>query len=354
LVTPTTWLSVVCVLFLSFLCLGSWANTYKKAGPHWRFELYSFDFALGALVFAIVAAFTLGTFGADLGFLDRMLVAGRTNQVLAVFGGGVFALGNMLLLATIALVGMSAAFPLCLGFAAALAALLAFKTATALFSVAAALLLLLTTVLAALAAARSDVARASVAPVVSHPPVAGVRQSARPSARRGMPNSTKGIITGVISGLSFGVFLPVIDHASSGEFGLGPYAGLLMVSIGLALATLVFNIYFMNIAIEGGPITFNAYFKGTLSQHLLGWTGGIICTLGLLALGLALEAPPQANVSPLLKIFLPLASVPLAILFGLAVWKEFARAVGSGKSMLLAAAALFLCGAVLLGLAGLR
>ena len=30
------------------------------AGNRWRFELFSFDFAIGAILFALVSAYTLG------------------------------------------------------------------------------------------------------------------------------------------------------------------------------------------------------------------------------------------------------------------------------------------------------
>jgi glucose uptake protein len=101
LVLPTTWLSALFFLVLSFICLGSWANTFKASGSRWRFELFSIDFAVGALIFSLLAAYTLGTLGADLGFSDRMLVAGRTNQALGIAAGALFALGNMLLLAAV-------------------------------------------------------------------------------------------------------------------------------------------------------------------------------------------------------------------------------------------------------------
>jgi glucose uptake protein len=82
------------------------------AGNRWRFELFSFDFAVGALAFAFLASYTLGNAGADLGFSENLMLASRTNQALAVGAGCLFALGNMLLLAAIALLGLSFAYAL--------------------------------------------------------------------------------------------------------------------------------------------------------------------------------------------------------------------------------------------------
>ena len=142
MVLPTTWLSALLLLALSFICLGSWASTFKATGNRWRFEMYSIDFAIGALVVALLAAYTLGTLGADLGFSDRMLVAGRTNQALGIAAGAVFALGNMLLLAAVSLLGLSAAFPLCIGSAVVVAALFQFGTSQTLWLAAGVALLL--------------------------------------------------------------------------------------------------------------------------------------------------------------------------------------------------------------------
>ena len=114
MLTPTTYSSLLLLLLVSFVCLGSWANTFKLTRGRWRFELYYLDFSIGALLLAIVAAYTLGTMGGDV-FTNRMILAGRTAQVWAIAGGVIFNIGNMLLVAAISLMGMSGAFPLAIG-----------------------------------------------------------------------------------------------------------------------------------------------------------------------------------------------------------------------------------------------
>lgn len=331
-------------MVLSFLCLGSWANTFKAAGSRWRFELFSIDFAVGALLFSVLAAFTLGTLGADLGFSDRMLVAGRLNQALAFGAGTIFALGSMLLLAAVSLLGMSAAFPLSIGSAMLVAALLQFRSADVVWWSAGVALLLVALIFDMLAI-RSR--KSSIRPAASKP---GVRPPAKKTS-----NWTKGIVVGVISGLALGCFFPIINRSFRGDFGLGPYAGLLLMSIGLLAATMVLNLYFMNIAISGGPIGFGAYFTGLPHQHFLGFAGGAIWALGMLAQGMAMSAPGTAEPDPALRTVMPLASVVLAVFWGLAKWKEFAAAPGakltSGRPLLVACAIAFLGGAVLIGLA---
>ena len=111
MVLPTTYISALLLLVLSFICLGSWVSTFKLAGPRWRFELFCIDFAIGAAALSAIAAFTLGSLGSDLGFTDRMLVAGHLAQVFLIAAGFIFNLGNMLLLAAALYVALIFAHP---------------------------------------------------------------------------------------------------------------------------------------------------------------------------------------------------------------------------------------------------
>jgi glucose uptake protein len=337
LVLPTTWLSAFLFLVLALICLGSWANTFKATGSRWRFELFSIDFAVGALLFALIAAYTFGTLGADLGFSDRMLVAGRTDQALGLIAGALFALGNMLLLAAVSLVGMSAAFPLCIGAAVVVAALFQFGSAQSLWLTGGLALLVCAIVLDILAIRRHK------NPIRAAAPRPGTK-----APKKKAPMSTRGIIVGIISGIVLGCFFPLLHRSFRGDFGLGPYAGLLLVTIALLVATVVLNLYFMNMAISGGPIGFNAYFTGLPYQHFLGFAGGAIWALGMLAQGLAMSAPVSVNLDAALVAILPLASVLLAVFWGFVKWKEYP---GSAKALLLVSAVVFLGGVVLVGLA---
>jgi len=309
------------------ICLGSWANTFKATGSRWRFELFSIDFAVGALLFSLIAAYTLGTLGAELGFSDRMLVSGRTNQAIGLAAGAIFALGNMLLLAAVSLLGMSAAFPLCIGSAVVVGALFQFRSAHGLWLAAGLALLVCAVVLDILAIRRNKI------------PIRASKKA---------PSSTRGIVVGIIAGVVLGCFFVLLHRGFRGDFGLGPYAGLLLVAIALLVSTLVLNLYFMNIAISGGPIGFSAYFTGLPHQHFLGFAGGAIWALGMLAQGLAMSAPAALNFDPAILTIVPLASVLLAVFWGFTKWKE---SPGSAKTLAVASAAVFLCGIVLVGLA---
>ena len=107
---------ILCVV--TMLCWGSWANTQKAASQRWRFELFYWDYVLGVVAASLLFAFTLGSNGtAGRGFLADLAQASPTNIAWAMGGGVVFNAANILLVAAIALAGMSVAFPVGIGMA---------------------------------------------------------------------------------------------------------------------------------------------------------------------------------------------------------------------------------------------
>ena len=107
---------VFCVI--TMLCWGSWANTQKLAGKRWRFELFYWDYVLGVMAMSLFFALTLGSLG-DQGrsFQADLSQAEFGNLAWAFFGGVIFNAANILLVAAIAIAGMSVAFPVGIGLA---------------------------------------------------------------------------------------------------------------------------------------------------------------------------------------------------------------------------------------------
>lgn len=301
---PTTPLVVFCLLVLSFLFLGLWPACFRAAGARYRFEIFSLDFALGAIVLALLAAYTFGTLGSELNFSDTMLVAGRRSQLFALLAGIVFALGNMLLLCTISLLGMARASLLIFSLASCVVAGLAITRAHPLYPAAATFLFLSSFALAIVAA---KALRASSKPI----PVP------RRTAKQPLSQGTKGIITGTLSGLALGAFLPVMSFSQTEELGIGAYGGMLMACLGILLATPLFNFYFMTLAIEGESLTFASYFQGKRRNRLLGLCGGIVWASGALALYVVVTAPKNLSISPALQSLVPFLAALLTILYGL-------------------------------------
>ena len=110
----------VAIIFciITMLCWGSWANTQKLAAGSWRFELFYWDYTIGILLFTLLFAFTLGSFGnAGRSFMNDIQQADAKNILSAFTGGVVFNLANILLVAAIAIAGMAVAFPVGIGIA---------------------------------------------------------------------------------------------------------------------------------------------------------------------------------------------------------------------------------------------
>ena len=109
MILPTTASAVWILAIVSLLCLGSWANTLKLAGK-WRFEYFYYDFVLGILLCAGVAALTLGSGRPqELTFQDNLLLAGYRKMAWALGSGVVLNLGTLLLLAAMTISGNSLA-----------------------------------------------------------------------------------------------------------------------------------------------------------------------------------------------------------------------------------------------------
>ena len=117
MVLPTTYLAALLLLIGSMLCWGSWANTQKLAGK-WRFELFYYDYSIGVVICALVAAYTFGELlPKELTFSDNLLIASKRQIAWAVAAGMVFNLANLLLVAAISVAGMAVAFPISIGLA---------------------------------------------------------------------------------------------------------------------------------------------------------------------------------------------------------------------------------------------
>jgi len=48
--SPTTFGVSACLMVLSMLCWGSWANSYSLTRGKYRFELFYWDYAVGVLL----------------------------------------------------------------------------------------------------------------------------------------------------------------------------------------------------------------------------------------------------------------------------------------------------------------
>ena len=115
MILPATTLASLLLLILTLFCWGSWANTQKLVFK-WRFELFYYDFAVGAALCILIAVYTFGSANPqELTVSDNMLIAGYRKMAYAGASGLIINLANILLVAAISLSGMTVVFPIAFG-----------------------------------------------------------------------------------------------------------------------------------------------------------------------------------------------------------------------------------------------
>src|ERR1700747_408206 len=201
MILPQTYGAALLLTIVSMLCWGSWANTFKMAGK-WRFELFYYDYALGVLLAAIVAAYPFGSMGGDPPFFDNPIVALRRNMAYAAAAGVVFNMADMLLVAAISVAGMAVAFPIGIGLALVVGVIWSYslnKQGNPILLAAGVVLVVGAIIVDAWAYS------AHARPV-----------AAKAGQRKGPGTSPKGIMLSLISGLLMGSFYPLVEMAKGG------------------------------------------------------------------------------------------------------------------------------------------
>ncbi|SRR5581483_10706227 len=344
MILPQSYAAALLLMLLSMICWGSWANTYKLAGK-WRFELFYFDYAFGVLLASVIYAFTFGSLGFDgFSFSDDLMHASKHSWMYGFLGGGVFNLANMLLVAAISVAGMAVAFPVGIGLALVIGVAWNYLlnpqgNPILLFS------------------GCAIVVAAIIVDAVAYRHLSALRLEEH--ARSGRSKTTskrvslKGVILSLASGVLMGSFFPLVEMGKAGEAGLGPYAIGFVFSLGVFLSTFVFNLFFMNLPVEGEPVEIFDYFKGSLGKHLLGIAGGMIWATGAIANFVAASAPQEVQVGPAISYAIGQGATMVSALWGLLVWKEFSGADARVKSLVTVMLVLFVCGLGLVSIAPL-
>jgi glucose uptake protein len=334
MILPSTYSTAIMLTVIAIVCWGSWANTFKLT-KRWRFELFYFDYAWGIIIAALVIAFTFGSMGNELSFQDNLLITGKRHLALALVAGGVFNLGNMLLVAAISIAGLTVAFPIGLG----LALVVGLTGSYILHPAGNPALLFGGAFLVILAIAATAVA---------------YRLQAETATRAKAKFSIKSVILSLIAGLLMGGCYPMVEMSRATEIGLGPYAVGVMFALGVVATTLVFNLYFMNLPIQGQPLSISSYFAPkSIRNHLLGVLGGIVWCTGAIAGLVASDAPPEVVVAPDVSYGLGHFAAVIAALWGVFAWKEFAGAGSRVRMYLVVMFVLFAAG-LTISLLGLR
>lgn len=315
----------VAVLFciITMFAWGSWANTQKLAASSWRFELYYWDYVFGIVLFSLLFALTAGSMG-EMGrpFLEDISQGNSENVWSAVLGGILFNLANILLVAAIALAGMSVAFPVGIGLALVIGVIVNYLdqpigNSTFLFG---GVGLIVVAILLNANAYRKLSAQQQKVP-------------------------TKGLVLAVVAGLLMGLFYKYVANSMFPDFTqpiagkLSPYTAVFLFSLGILASNFLFNTILMRKPVEGAPVSFKDYFAGTGKSHFMGVLGGIIWCVGM---SFSILASDKAG--PAISYGLGQGATVVAALWGIFVWKEFKGAPKGVTGMLNAMLLLYIVG----------
>ena len=318
--------------FVTMLCWGSWGNTQKLAAKTWRYELFYWDYVIGLLLFSLLSAFTLGSFGTEgRSFLDDLMQADGRNLFSAFLGGVVFNASNILLAAAVALCGMSVAFPVGVGLALVLGVLINY-----------------------FGAAKGDplfiflgVALIAAAIVMN-----GLAYRMARTGKRKL--TAKGLLISVAAGTIMAFFYRFVassmdlDSFTAPAAGkMTPYTAVVVFAAGVFVSNFLFNTIAMKCPVEGTPVRPSEYFGGTFRTHLVGMLGGAIWCLGE---SFSMIASGKAGAA--ISYGLGQGATLVSALWGILIWKEFRGAPGASVLCNAGMFVLFLAGLGLLISAG--
>lgn len=303
---------ILCVV--TMLCWGSWANTTKLTSKDWRFELFYWDYGFGILLTTLLLAFTLGSSGSEgRAFMADVNQADTSNLYSAFAGGVIFNLANILLVAAIAIAGMSVAFPVGIGIALVLGVILNYIA-----SPQGNPLLIF-----------GGVALITVAIILN------ARAYQKLQTNSAEKVSQKGLILSVVSGCLMGLFYKYVAASMVSDFNLPesgkltPYTALVFFAIGIVVSSFIFNTLQMKRPFIGAPVSFSDYFKGITKDHLIGILGGAIWCVGM-----SMSIVASGKAGPAVSYGLGQGATVVAAIWGIYIWKEFDNAPKGTKPLL--------------------
>lgn len=300
-----TYATAVIFCLVTMLCWGSWANTQKLAAQQWRFELFYWDYVLGIVLTALLFGLTLGSTGtAGRGFLADLGQADAAAIGQAVLGGIIFNAANILLVAAIAMAGMSVAFPVGIGIALVWGVLVNYwgnpvgNSGRLFLGVG---LVMVAILLNAFAYRRA--------------------------AAQAQRVSSRGLTLAVVAGILMGFFYKYVAASMFPDFAvpeagkLSPYSAVFCFAGGVLLSNFLFNSLLMKHPFSGLPVTYADYFRGSARNHLMGVLGGAIWCVGM-----AFSILASDKAGPAISYGLGQGATVVAAIWGIAIWQEFKNA----------------------------
>jgi glucose uptake protein len=323
---PEAYAVALSLMVVSMLCWGSWANTIKLC-PGYSFQLLYWDYVLGLIAGALLWGLTLGSLGqSGRPFLADLVHADASHVLLAIAGGFIFNIANLLLVAAIDIAGLAVAFPVGIGLALVVGAISSYVlspngNAVLLFG--------------------------GIALVIAAIVFDAVAYRLRETQHRSL--SRRGVIISTVAGLLMGSFYPFVSKAMAGYDAPGPYAITLFFALGVALSAIPFNYALMRRPLVGSePVSMNGYWKARGSWHTWGAVGGAVWCTGAVFNFIASRAH---IVGPAVSYSIGQGATMISAAWGVFVWREFAAAPRRSKIFLAWMFVLFLCGLTAIALA---
>jgi glucose uptake protein len=246
--------------------------------------------------------FTLGSNGAGgRGFIDDIGQAEPRNMLNAIVGGIIFNASNILLVAAMAIAGMSVAFPVGVGIALALGVIINY-----------------------IFAPQGNAAWlfCGVALIVAAIIIDAIAYKKHSSSLQKV--SGKGILLSISAGVLMALFYRFVASSMVTSFEvpeagkLTPYSAIFFFAVGVLISNFLFNYLIMKHPFDGNPLSIDDYKKGNLGVHLTGILGGVIWNIGM---SMSILASGKAGFA--ISYGLGQGATLIAALWGVFIWKEF-------------------------------
>jgi glucose uptake protein len=306
-------------MLISMLCWGSWANTMKLC-PTFRFQLFYWDYVLGLVLGSLFWGMTLGTLGSSgRPFLRDLASVELHHAGLAILGGVIFNVANLLLVAAIDIAGLAVAFPVGIGVALVVGAVSSYILAPA---------------------GNPVVLFTGIALVVVAIALDAAAYRLREAQRQRITGN--GVVLSLVAGLLMGCFYPFVSRAMSGVGAPGPYATAFLFTLGVGVCALVMNSLLMRRPLDGQPpVGMAPYVRAPRLWHVWGIVGGAIWCTGAV---LNFTASRSHMVGPAVSYSVGQGATMVSAAWGVFIWREFADAPSRAKLLLVWMFALFILG----------
>ena len=305
---PETYVITLVFMVISMLCWGSWANTIKLC-PGYRFQLFYWDYVIGLFLGVFALGLTMGSTGTHgLSFLADLAHPDTGHIWLALAGGAIFNVANLLLVAAIDIAGLAVAFPVGIGLALVVGAVSSYMVAPAgnPFLLFGGILVVMVAIVFDAAAYRAREQRKGV--------------------------TRRGVILSLVSGVLMGTFYPFVARAMTGKGAAGPYATSFYFVVGVGICSLAANTILMRNPLDGRePVSFGAYFRARPVWHLWGIVGGAIWCTGAI---LNFVASRAHIVGPAVSYSIGQGATMVSACWGVFIWHEFSSAPRQSKVLL--------------------